>query len=187
MIICVMDVVSVHDYLWLNCVSVSDVIVCHARLHLRGITFLVYSLSGARSDHGRAPLWSASTHLSLGRRRDPSIILQYLPWLLMHHHFHLQIPSLKHPADLNLSTWRTQNPPPHPYKCVEIWGHSRSRGQACPGRRSLIGRLGWHNWWWQRSMLVEQPPPRRTRAKTADFSRTRNNFWNLRGEAEMDL
>lgn len=114
MIICVMDVASVHDYLWLNCVSVSDVIVCHARLHLRGITFLVYSLSGARSVHGRAPLWSASTHLSLGRKRDPSIILQYLPWLLMHHHFHLQIPSLKHPADLNLATWRTRNPPPHP-------------------------------------------------------------------------
>lgn len=68
MIICVMDVASVHDYLWLNCVSVSDVIVCHARLHLRGITFLVYSLSGTRSVYGRAPPWSASTRLSLGRR-----------------------------------------------------------------------------------------------------------------------
>lgn len=101
-IICVMDSVSVRDYVTLNCASVIGPIVCHARPHLHRITFLD-SLSGADMH----PLWSARAGSSFDRRRDHSLLFQYLPGRLMHHHFRLL--ELKDTADPNAETRRRVN------------------------------------------------------------------------------
>lgn len=158
-----MDIVSVHDYTMLNCASVIDLIACHARLHLHGIT-LLDSLSGTRSVQRHASPLEHVCSLVIGQEarspRPPHASSFSIAWTLW-----------KHVADPSAETRRHVHrrgacehvgpPPPPPFlqqSLLPWWdlGSLQEPGQGCPGRRSLIGCLGWHSWWWQRSMLLEQ-------------------------------
>lgn len=69
------------------------------------------------------PLWSARAGSSFDRRRDPSLLFQYLPGRLMHHHFRLL--ELEDTADPNAETRRhvnTGNSAPYSLQQIlQVW------------------------------------------------------------------